>query len=252
MVRLKLDYFLAFKVAADDVPLGTPKRDEKVITRFKSMTDKMNVDDYSEMISTEIDIGEEFKQKLFHIEDKRMFNCLLTLCDKSSSHFVESDDGQIFLPKEKSCHGEPIILKKTSGNLYKGTKCVIFSLKGTKNSLSFVGRCQNESCQKKFYPFYVDNKIDDLIVRKYYKPEKYFGTTNETIFEIDLLNLMLSMLFHCTAEFHNIAYSLNEMIFNEGFNIEQQLLKDYFFTFQIAKILPELPMTVKRDSTKHL
>ena len=124
---------------------------------------------------------------------------------------VESDDGQIFLPKEKSCHGEPIILKKTSGNLYKGTKCVIFSLKGTKNSLSFVGRCQNESCQKKFYPFYVDNKIDDLIVRKYYKPEKYFGTTNETIFEIDLLNLMLSMLFHCWVSQHCIQSQWNDI-----------------------------------------
>ena len=92
--------------------------------------------------------------------------------------------------------------------------------------------------------------IDDQIVRKYYKPEEYFGTTTETIFEVNLLNLISSMLFHCTAEFHNIAYTLNETMFNEGTKIEYHLIEDIFFTFQIAKILPEFPMTVKRQSRR--
>lgn len=246
MVRIKFEYAIALSSITRNIPVSTPKRLKVIVERFEDMTGNVTAEDYSKMIDIEIDIGYRYNYATFFIDNEDM----LTEIDKvfqESNKCLKSSHGKIILPKTEYCHEKPVIFMSGHCHSLTGANCVIYSLEGTFISKTFSAKCQMKECNKSFTPFFEEDIVEGVVVRKYYKPDgKYFGTTRDSVLEVKLLEHISSLIFGCSAEFTNLLCSLNTTIFDGKQKMSINVLEDNFFMYNIANILPLFPMTVKR------
>ena len=253
MVRLKLEFAVLFSSIVRDVPIDVPRRISIIQERFHENTKYLTIEQCSKMTDIEIDIGLEFNNKFFFIENTKMLTELDKLCCRNDK-FLLNSYGKILLPKVKRCHDEQVSLSIGNGRQASdGVTCLIYSMEGIYSSKFFTGKCKNKRCKKQFTPFYEEDIIDNVILRKYYKPDgKYFGTTRESVFEIKLLEHITDLVFLCSAEFVNISETLNNQLFKGENQMSRNILENNFFMYHIAQILPMFPMTVRRYESNRM
>ena len=150
--------------------------------------------------------------------------------------------GPIFLPAKDECHGKVI---KLSGR--QGTLSTLYTRTGTTQTKMYIGTCIEPGCMKKFFPFYEENDVDDIKVRKFYKPVKYFACTSKSIFETKYLLEVTGLANLCSSEFRNICEIYNENNDQPEFgNLNYQVLEDAYLCFHIAMKIPMCPLVVNR------
>ena len=66
---------------------------------------------------------------------------------------------------------------------------------------------------------------DKTLIRRFYPPDETFACTSDSIFTVDLLEQMTSLIVNCAAEFTNLSQSYNEYNKLEG---GKSLLKSVF------------------------
>ena len=137
--------------------------------------DYVTAEEFSKMIDIEIDIGCRYNYTTFFIDNKDM----LSEMDKvfqGSNKCLKSSHGKIFLPKTEYCHEKPVIFMSGHCHSPIGANWVIYSMEGTSISKCFSAKCQVKECKRIFTPFYEEDIVEDVVVRKYNKPDgKYFG-----------------------------------------------------------------------------
>lgn len=79
------------------------------------------------------------------------------------------------------------------------------------NFFFYQGRCVEDSCNKKYYAFYEENIIGNVVLRKFYKPQTYFSCTLESVFECKFLKQMTGFVTFGSTEMINLCdiYNLN-------------------------------------------
>ena len=89
--------------------------------------------------------------------------------------------------------------------------------------------------------------MQGVVVRKFYKPGKYFGCTRESIFEVKYLLELTGLINLCHTEFRNVCEIYNETNDNAEFgNLDRQVMEDGYICFHIAMKIPMCPLVVSR------
>ena len=68
-------------------------------------------------------------------------------------------------------------------------------------------------------------------IRKFYSPDVYFGTTNNTVFETAYLDEVEKLITLCNAQFCNITEVYNE---DKEVQLDYRRLEDGFFSYIIG------------------
>ena len=76
-------------------------------------------------------------------------------------------------------------------------------------------------------------------LRKFYKPDEYFGCTSDTVFEMKLVLQVIGFVTLCNTEFTNFCKVYND---SNDENLRRSTLVDAFFCANIAMKIPDCPL----------
>ena len=76
-------------------------------------------------------------------------------------------------------------------------------------------------------------------LRKFYKPDEYFGCTTDSVFEMKLVHQVIGFVTLCNAEFRNFCQVYND---SNDENLGYHALIDVFFCANIAMKIPDCPL----------
>ena len=103
----------------------------------------------------------------------------------------------------------------------------------------FQGSCASKKCNKSFSPFYEENVVEGVVLRKFYKPKSFFGCTSESVFEMKLVKQVIGFVTLCNAEFVNFCQVYND---SNDETLGKHTLMDVFFCANIAMKIPDCPL----------
>ena len=252
MVLINLTKLVSLIHAIKACPVTVPFRNEKLFESYQSFRSNSNdVVSISVMASLEgikerrLDDEDVRRRRLIVIElinqftsSKIQFNYLpctsylisdLTVCDVCK-------EGLLYVYKPRLA----------------GRKATLYTRNGARSIEVYSKQCSNLSCMATVYATYTEyKKVGDLIRKYTYSSDrKVFSITQETFFEVELLDEVSEDIFTCKSRFVNIARKYNNL--HKGIPLVYKRLDGAWLLYMIYKKLEGLEFLVERKNDRNI
>ena len=259
MVLINLSKLILLIKAVKSCPSVIPGRSEKLLCQYldfdKKSDDKVSVEVPAELEKiNEMDLDNESDER-----KKKIVFCLIDQYTNSSFTFPDQPtDLHLVSPLEicDRCSGT-LIFTRSGKKLGKGA--TVYTVSGPRPTQVYVKHCTD--CFSSVYSSYTEWKENDVLMRQYAGAlPQFFSVTQDSFFEIKLLEDLTESVFTCSTRFTRWVEKYNRVHMNTGgqklemdrFELYRQRIFPVWIVYSIHKKLKMTVFPVLRSSDRNL
>ena len=247
MVFIKLTKFILLIHAIHACPPGIPYRGDKLFEAY-SLFESLSEDIISVSVSASL---ERLKETNLDEEDpKRKKEIIFELVNQytASSFKFPSDSSNIYLVSPLDicdiCKKGKLVVVRPKRH---GRGANIYTRDGGRSGNVYHKQCNELSCLATVFSSYTEYKQGDVIMRKYldFSKIKFFSITQETFFDVNVLNELSEDIFTCRCRVTNYVKKYNRL--HGSIPLNKKRVFDAWLIFSIMKRLPSVDFPVLRN-----